>query len=224
MNFLPCRVILAHVFIFDRLMISAIARFIPAPSSCGINTVSRIIVDIGIGRKCLWLFWEACKWIDGRELALIGTIPPCPEIHQPRRSILQLAGEAEGRHAAALYRAPWVVVHDTQRRRSCVEGAAHAAERVLGVPGGRAAVQRSQAVQAVDVVGSGRSADFALEDLAQRGGEILGIQRSDAAGDLLDQRAIAVVGVVRRGAAFVPSLIRLPAASYVQPTTWLAAS
>jgi hypothetical protein len=51
------------------------------------------------------------------------------------RAIGQLASKPKRRHAAALGCAPRVVVDDTQRRCSSVEGAAHAAQRVGGVPG-----------------------------------------------------------------------------------------
>src|SRR6266498_5463185 len=78
-------------------------------------------------------------WIDRREFALSGTIPPRTQVDEPGRRILQLAGEAKGRHGAALGRAPGVVVDDAERRRGSVEGAAHAAQRVGGVPGRGAA-------------------------------------------------------------------------------------
>ncbi len=131
---------------------------------------------------------------------MCGTIPPRPQVDQAGRRILQLAGEAKGRHAATLGRAPGVVGDDAQRRRSRVEGAAHAAERVGGVPGRGAAVERGQAAQAVHVVGRGRCADLALEDLGERRGEILGVQRRGTARGLRHQRAVAVVGVGRRAA------------------------
>ncbi len=143
----------------------------------------------------------ARDWIDGRELALIGTIPPRAEIHQPRRRILQLAGKAKHRHRAALRRAPRIVGDDAQRRRGRVEGAPHAAQRVGGVPGRGAAVERGQAVQAVDVVGGCGAADLGLQDLAERRGEILGVERRDAISCLRHQRAVAVVARRRRGAA-----------------------
>ncbi len=76
-----------------------------------------------------------------RKRASRGTIPPRAQVDQPRRAILQLAGKPERRHTAALGRAPRVVVDDAERRGAGVEGAAHAAQRILGVPGGGAAAR-----------------------------------------------------------------------------------
>ncbi len=98
------------------------------------------------------------------------------QVDQPGRRILQLTGEPERRHRAALGRAPGVVGDDAQRRAAIGDGAAHAAQRVVAIPRPRAARHGHQALQAIDVVRCG-AALRGLEDLRERRSQVLGIAR-----------------------------------------------
>ena len=59
---------------------------------------------------------------------------------------------------------------------------------------------RTEAIKAIEIVGDRSAANFGLEHLPQRCGEVLRVARGDAAGGLRDQRTIAIGGVGRAAA------------------------
>jgi hypothetical protein len=61
-------------------------------------------------------------------------VPPRPQVDEPRCAVVQLAGEPERRHTAALELAPRVVAGRRLRDTGGVERLAHAAQRVGAVP------------------------------------------------------------------------------------------
>jgi hypothetical protein len=79
------------------------------------------------------LLRETLEWVDREECARPRSIPPRPQVRQPR-PVLELPGEAKGRDRAALGRAPRVVAGRGERRINVVKGLAHTTEGVGGVP------------------------------------------------------------------------------------------
>src|SRR6266508_5116046 len=150
-------------------------------TSAPIHQQHRIAQPVLVLMQAIWLRRIARVWIDRREFALSGTIPPRTQVDEPGGRILQLAREAKRRHGAALGRAPGLVVDDAERRRGSVERAAHAAQRVLGVPGRGAAVQRCQPIQSIHVICRSGAADLGLKNLREWRGQILRIERGSAA-------------------------------------------
>ena len=128
--------------------------------------------------------------INRRELSLRTRVPPRPQVHIA--ALLQLAGEAEGRHGAGLHAAPWIVGDDAEQHARIRHGAAHAAQGIADIPGLGSARLSSQAILAIQIL-CRCTALRSLKDLAEWRSEILRI----ASRAVVYKGAIAIIAVRR---------------------------